>query len=89
MREKGILKWFGAEQGFAFIECSSGKAVFVDHSVILIAGQRTLEEGTQVECEAEPGPMGLRAISVCTTERRHRSARLVGGVKVASARPDG
>ena len=68
MRQKGILKWFSAETGFAFIQCSSGKNVFVDHSVILIAGQRTLEEGTEVEFEAEPGPMGLRAITVCATE---------------------
>ncbi len=70
MKEKGILKWFNPEKGFGFIRCSSGKDVFVHHSVILIAGQRAVEEGTELEFEAEPGPMGPRAINVCTIEHQ-------------------
>ncbi len=68
VREKGILKWFSAEKGFGFIRCSSGKDVFVHHSVIFTACHRAVEEGTELEFEAEPGPMGPRAINVCTIE---------------------
>ncbi len=68
MREKGILKWFSAEKGFGFIRCSSGRDVFVHHSVIFTACHRAVEEGTELEFEAEPGPMGPRAINVCTIE---------------------
>ncbi len=70
MKEKGILKWFNPEKVFGFIRCSSGKDVFVHHSVILIACHRAVEEGTELEFEAEPGPMGPRAINVCTIEHQ-------------------
>jgi CspA family cold shock protein len=61
----GKVKWFNDQKGFGFIVADgSNKDVFVHHSVIQADGFRTLQDGEQVEFEAEDGPKGLKATMV-------------------------
>ena len=61
----GKVKWFNDQKGFGFIVADeSQKDVFVHHSVIEGDGFRTLEDGEQVEFEAEDSPKGLKATRV-------------------------
>lgn len=61
---KGTVKWFSNQKGFGFITSESGQDVFVHHSVIQGDGYKSLEEGQQVEFEAQQGPKGEQATSV-------------------------
>ena len=64
MKEKGTVKWFNAAKGFGFIQRASGDDVFVHFSAIQANGNRTLEEGSEVEFEVKQGPKGLQAEDV-------------------------
>ena len=61
MKEKGIVKWFNAAKGFAFIQRASGDDVFVHFSAIQASGYLSLDEGSEVEFEVKQGPKGLQA----------------------------
>ena len=61
----GKVKWFNDQKGFGFIaEESSGKDVFVHHTVIEGQGFKTLSDGETVEYEAESSTKGLKATRV-------------------------
>lgn len=62
--EQGRVKWFNAQKGFGFIECDSGKDVFVHYKAILSKGYRTLEEGQRVEFKVENGQKGEQAVEL-------------------------
>ena len=64
VKEKGVVKWFNAAKGYAFIQRSSGEDVFVHYTAIQMNGYRTLDEGTEVEFEVKSGPKGLQAENV-------------------------
>jgi CspA family cold shock protein len=64
VKEKGIVKWFNAAQGYGFIQRSSGDDVFVHFSAIQSNGYRSLDEGSEVEFEVKQGPKGLQAENV-------------------------
>ena len=61
---KGTVKWFSNQKGYGFVTSESGQDVFVHHSVIQGDGYKSLEEGQQVEFEAQQGPKGEQATSV-------------------------
>lgn len=60
----GKVKWFNDQKGFGFIAAEDNRDVFVHHSVIEGDGYKTLEDGENVEYEAEDGPKGLKALKV-------------------------
>ena len=63
--QNGKVKWFNDQKGFGFISAATdGKDVFVHHSVIEGQGFRTLQDGENVEYEAESGPKGIKATMV-------------------------
>ncbi|MFH0988891.1 MAG: cold-shock protein [bacterium] len=62
--EKGTVKWFNGTKGFGFIKRQSGEDVFVHFKAIVGDGFRTLNEGDQVQFEAQMGPKGLQATKV-------------------------
>ena len=62
--ENGTVKWFSSQKGYGFITPESGNDVFVHHSAIQGDGYKSLEEGQDVEFEAEQGPKGRRAAKV-------------------------
>ncbi len=62
---KGTVKWFNDSKGFGFIEqADGGQDVFVHHSAIQADGYRSLQEGAQVEFDAQREAKGLRAANV-------------------------
>jgi cold shock protein len=61
----GKVKWFNDQKGFGFIASeTTGKDVFVHHTVIEGEGFRTLQDGETVDYEAEDGPKGMKATRV-------------------------
>ena len=66
MREKGVVKWFNAPNGFGFIQRETGEDVFVHFSAIQSNGYRSLDEGAQVQFVVKKGPKGLQAEEVTT-----------------------
>ena len=62
---QGTVKWFNGEKGFGFIAPDDqSQDVFVHYSAITGSGFRSLEEGQNVEYQAEQGPKGLQATSI-------------------------
>ena len=65
MAQKGKVKWFNAEKGFGFITPDGGGSdVFAHFSAIHGKGYRRLEEGQEVEFEANDGPKGPQALEI-------------------------
>ncbi|MDQ4491888.1 cold-shock protein [Sinomonas sp. ASV486] len=61
----GTVKWFNSEKGFGFIAPDNGNPdVFAHYSAIVSNGYRSLEEGQQVEFDAEQGPKGPQAVNI-------------------------
>ena len=58
---KGTVKWFNDAKGYGFITHEDGRDVFVHYSSIEGDGFRSLNQGQEVEYEAEEGPKGLHA----------------------------
>ncbi|MBT1180448.1 cold-shock protein [Bifidobacterium sp. CP2] len=62
---QGTVKFFSNGKGYGFITPQGGgDDVFVHYSVIQGEGFKTLNEGDQVEYEAEKGPKGMQATKV-------------------------
>lgn len=61
---QGVVKWFNAEKGYGFIECSNGEDVFVHFTGINGEGFRTLEEGQSVSFQITEGNRGPQASQV-------------------------
>ena len=57
----GKVKWFNDAKGYGFITHADGRDVFVHYSSIEGDGFRSLNQGQDVEYEAEEGPKGLHA----------------------------
>lgn len=62
--EQGTVKWFDSKKGYGFIQCDSGKDIFVHYKAIQVEGYRTLSEGQRVEFYVEKGQKGLQAAEV-------------------------
>ena len=84
MRVRGVMESFNAQSGFGFIRLVSGKEAYVHRSAFQVVTDPVLRKGLEVECDVEPGPMGLRALNVrCSValkdERPIRTAVAVPG----------
>lgn len=66
----GTVKWFNAEKGYGFIKNDDDSGdLFVHFSAIQTDGFKTLDEGQQVEFDAEADPKNsskMRAVNVRT-----------------------
>jgi len=55
----GVVKWFNATKGYGFIAPADGsKDVFVHISAVEQVGQKTLQEGQQIQYELVEGRNG-------------------------------
>ncbi len=61
---KGKVKWFDSKKGYGFIAAETGEDVFVHFSAIQGDGYKSLDEGQEVEFEAERDQKGLKAKNV-------------------------
>jgi len=61
---EGRVKWFNDSKGFGFIECETGKDVFVHYSAIDGQGFKSLSEGEKVVFNVETGAKGPQAVNV-------------------------
>lgn len=66
--EQGTVKWFDTKKGYGFIQCDTGKDVFVHYKAILSEGYKNLSEGQRVEFKIIKGAKGLQAESVSTVD---------------------
>jgi len=61
----GTVKWFNNTKGFGFIQPDEGNGdVFVHHTCVEGEGFKVLNQGQEVEYEAEDGSKGLHAVLV-------------------------
>ena len=63
-RITGKVRWFNNSKGYGFIEQPGSSDIFVHYSAIQGEGQKTLEEGQEVEFEIHEGPAGPKAEKV-------------------------
>ncbi len=64
--QNGTVKWFNNAKGYGFILPESGDGdVFAHYSAIEMEGYKTLKAGQTVQFEAEAGPKGLHATTIC------------------------
>ena len=61
---QGTVKWFNGDRGYGFIAVEGGPDVFVHVSAITGGGDRSLEEGQQVEFDITQGQKGPQAENV-------------------------
>ena len=62
--EQGTVKWFNEKKGYGFIQCDTGKDIFVHYKAIQSDGYRSLSEGQRVEFCIINGEKGLQAEQV-------------------------
>lgn len=62
--EQGTVKWFNSMKGYGFIQCDSGKDVFVHYKAIMSEGYKELNEGQRVQFCVVKGNKGLQAADV-------------------------
>lgn len=68
----GTVKWFNNAKGYGFIVPEEGgDDIFVHYSTIEGAGFRTLQEGQEVDFEAEQGPKGFHTTKVEPPQKPH------------------
>lgn len=62
----GKVKWFNADKGFGFINCSEceNEDIFVHYTQIMEEGFRNLDEGQEVEFDLAKTERGLQAKNV-------------------------
>ena len=60
----GTVKFFNGEKGYGFISREGGEDVFVHYSNIAGSGDRSIDEGQNVEFEVGPGRKGDEALNV-------------------------
>ena len=60
---QGTVKWFNGDRGYGFIAVEGGPDVFV-HVSAIAGGDRSLEEGQQVEFDITQGQKGPQAENV-------------------------
>jgi cold shock protein len=60
----GTVKWFNGDRGYGFIAVEGGQDVFVHVSAITGGGDRSLQEGQQVEFDITQGQKGPQAENV-------------------------
>jgi len=61
---QGTVKWFNGDRGYGFIAVEGGPDVFVRVSAIAAGGDRSLQEGQQVEFDITQGQKGPQAENV-------------------------
>ena len=64
---QGTVKWFNGDRGYGFTAVEGGPDVFVHVSAITGGGDRSLEEGQQVEFDITQGQKGPQAENVRVT----------------------
>ena len=75
--QNGIVKWFNNSKGYGFILPDTGDGdVFAHYSAIDMDGYKTLKAGQNVRFEAEPGPRGLHATTICGVDETANMAVL-------------
>ena len=62
--QTGTVKWFDSGKGYGFIECETGKDLFVHFRSIVGEGHRSLEDGQKVEFTEVAGQKGPQAENV-------------------------
>jgi len=65
---RGKIKRIIRERGFGFISAEDGREIFFHRSALEGIDFDALEEGNNVEFNAERGPKGPRAVNVRMTE---------------------
>ena len=60
---QGTVKWFNGGRGYGFLAVEGGPDVFV-HVSAITGGDRSLEEGQQVEFDITQGQKGPQAENV-------------------------
>ena len=68
----GKVKWFHRKKGYGFITAESGEDVFVHYSCIEGSGFKVLDDGEEVEYEAEKDEKGIKARRVVRSKLMHR-----------------
>ncbi|MFH1655231.1 MAG: cold-shock protein [Candidatus Omnitrophota bacterium] len=61
---KGKVKWYSDKKNFGFITGEDGKDVFIHKTVLDAGGIASLQEGQDVEFEAQDSPKGPQATSI-------------------------
>jgi CspA family cold shock protein len=62
--QRGRVKWFHRKKGYGFVVDDKGQDIFVHFSTIEGEGFRYLEDGQEVEFEAQESGKGLKASKV-------------------------
>jgi len=70
---RGTVKWFDPRKGYGFIVGPENQDIFVHYTVIDGEGFRVLNDGAQVEYDAERSDKGWRATRVVRAEQPEKA----------------